>query len=422
MSAQAAPLEAASAPSGRALAFFALFATALVTLRPFENLSAADYDDLGQGRDVPTYLAFALLAAFMTSLIWRSEAPALRALALKPYFALLGVIGLAALHAPDPATAIKRAVLVALVAFCAAGASLLPAGRRELAGWLAVAAALVIALSYFGVLFLPELSIHQGADTVEAELAGDWRGVYAHKNIASPVFGMLAFIGIFVARAGKRIEGAAIASAALVFLAFTGGKTSSALWVPAMGLSLLPYSRLWALAAAMPFLAINGFGALAQAAPALAKFAKSLPFDSTFTGRTDIWALAVQKIAEHPLTGWGFQSFWANSDLRYNSENGWVGDAANAHNGYVDALLSMGVVGLVLTLWCFGVQPLRDLAAATRRGADPALTALFTQIWIYGLWVSCLESFLFNRADPVFFLFLFAVFGLRFLACFRTLP
>ncbi|MGO9741958.1 MAG: hypothetical protein ACLPN5_10685 [Roseiarcus sp.] len=50
------------------------------------------------------------------------------------------------------------------------------------------------------------------------------------------------------------------------------------------------------------------------------------------------------------------------------------------------------------------------------------ISVLCSQIWLYGIWVSSLETFLFDRANPVWFLFLFAVFTLRYLATFRSAP
>jgi hypothetical protein len=40
-------------------------------------------------------------------------------------------------------------------------------------------------------------------------------------------------------------------------------------------------------------------------------------------------------------------------------------------------------------------------------------------IWLYIALGMCLESYTFRRADPVWFTFLFAVFGLRFTAAYR---
>ena len=100
--------------------------------------------------------------------------------------------------------------------------------------------------------------------------------------------------------------------------------------------------------------------------------------------------------------------------------NSWAGQAAHAHNGYLDSALSMGLPGLVLVLWAFVVQPFFDVRRAARAGADPALVLMFAQIWLFGIYLSSLESFFFNRNDPIWMTFLFAVFGLRYVACFRT--
>ena len=42
------------------------------------------------------------------------------------------------------------------------------------------------------------------------------------------------------------------------------------------------------------------------------------------------------------------------------------------------------------------------------------------RIWLFGLYLSSLESFFLDRADPLWFTFLMAVFGLHYLARFRA--
>ena len=66
------------------------------------------------------------------------------------------------------------------------------------------------------------------------------------------------------------------------------------------------------------------------------------------------------------------------------------------------------------------VLPLRDVARAERSGNDPALTRLFTRIWLYGLFQACLESLFFQGGSFIWFALLFSVFGLRFQAGART--
>ena len=42
------------------------------------------------------------------------------------------------------------------------------------------------------------------------------------------------------------------------------------------------------------------------------------------------------------------------------------------------------------------------------------LTRLFTRIWLYGLYASCVESFFFANSGPIWITILIGVFGLRY--------
>ena len=45
---------------------------------------------------------------------------------------------------------------------------------------------------------------------------------------------------------------------------------------------------------------------------------------------------------------------------------------------------------------------------------------VFLRIWLFGLYLSSMESFFLDRADPLWFTFLVAMFGLHYLARFRA--
>ncbi len=67
----------------------------------------------------------------------------------------------------------------------------------------------------------------------------------------------------------------------------------------------------------------------------------------TLTGRTDIWQ-AVVSIPNHPLFGAGYESFWLGSRLQEMWE-AFPGLQLNeAHNGYIEILLTLGWIGVVL--------------------------------------------------------------------------
>jgi O-antigen ligase len=98
----------------------------------------------------------------------------------------------------------------------------------------------------------------------------------------------------------------------------------------------------------------------------------------------------------------------------------WAEYASHSHNGYLDTALSMGLPGLALLIAVLVIAPLRDFQAADRGGNNGPLAMAFLRIWLFGLYLSSLESFFLDRADPTWFTFLVAVFGLHYLARFRV--
>lgn len=412
----------------RDIAFVAALTLAWITLQPFADLGAEDALDLSAGRDTATYFAFASCAAVCLYLTALTDRRGLRRLATPAYVALAVWIGLSSVTSQDVAASLKRAALCGCVAVVAATLPLLPRGRLHLAALLGVAAGALVALSYFGVIFMPQYAVHQASDLGEPALAGDWRGVFGHKNLASAVFVFVAFIGIYVTRAGYAVAGALIGGSSLLFVVFANGKTANLLWLPTLAVSFFAArhgaARAWRIAAMTPFVALNALGVGSVIFAPVGSLVANLPVDATFTGRTDIWRYALGKLAAHPFLGYGFDAFWNTASVRYDADNSaaWVAGAAHAHNGFVDVAMSMGVPGVALALWAFVAQPLADIGKAARNGADPALLTLLTQIWLFGLYVSSLESFLFDRSDPIWFTFLFAVFGLRYVSSFRTSP
>ncbi|WP_337866674.1 O-antigen ligase family protein [Ignavibacterium sp.] len=71
----------------------------------------------------------------------------------------------------------------------------------------------------------------------------------------------------------------------------------------------------------------------------------------TFYDRGKLWAVMLWHITEHPIIGCGFQAFWTLENpkllLLYQT---FVWLPNQAHNGYLDVLNEIGVIGLVLFL------------------------------------------------------------------------
>jgi O-antigen ligase len=72
--------------------------------------------------------------------------------------------------------------------------------------------------------------------------------------------------------------------------------------------------------------------------------------NSTLTGRTELWQHLLE-FRGNPIVGVGFESFWLGERLRQVGELYWW-QANEAHNGYLETYLNLGVIGVfILVGW-----------------------------------------------------------------------
>jgi O-antigen ligase len=409
----------------RGAVFVGALLLAWVTLRPFEDLSTMQIGDVTTGNEVMTYAAFGGLAVLAVALAMRDNIRGLKTL-LSPAFVLFtGWLCLTVVLSFDPSTSIRRFTLSACVVAVAAALPLLAKSRHELMRWFSIATLALLAICYLGILLAPHLSIHQATDLQEPQLADNWRGSFGHKNMAAAMMAMLLFIGIYLIRAGGWIAGVTVVGLSSLFLVYSAGKSSLSLCFAVLLLSsLTSVVRSFWLRAVMlltPLVLLNLLSVGTVMSESLAEIARQLPLDSSFTGRLDIWTFAVQSLQGRLATGYGFASFWGSSAIQNLPEGKeWAAYASHSHNGYLDSTLGMGLPGLVLLMAAIVVKPLRDFQGADEGGNNGPLAMVFLRIWLFGLYLSSMESFFLDRADPLWFTFLVAMFGLHYLARFRA--
>ena len=125
--------------------------------------------------------------------------------------------------------------------------------------------------------------------------------------------------------------------------------------------------------------------------------------DATLTGRTELWALVIVAIKNHLWVGYGFDAFWRGLEgdsLSIIRSVGWL--VPTAHNGYLDLLLSIGVVGALLFLPILCGYIARALG---RTVVEKGSSALLPMIFLVFLLVYNLnESALLTRSGLPFFL------------------
>ena len=396
-----------------------------ISLRPFEDLATLQVGDVTTGNEFPTYAAFGGLAVLTLMLAMRENTQGLATLLSPALVLFAGWLCFTVLLSFDPSTSIRRFALTAFVVAVAASLPLLAKSQQELMRWFGIAALVLLAVCYLGILLAPKLSIHLATDLQEPGLAGNWRGSFGHKNVASGIMAMLLFVGIYVIRAGGVLSGLAIVGLVSLFMQYSAGKSSLTLCISVLLLTSLTsvMRSFWGRAVMLltPLALLNMFSVGAVMSEGLAEIAKLLPLDSSFTGRSDIWGFALQSLQGRLATGYGFASFWGSSAMQNLPEGKeWAAFAAHSHNGYLDTTLGMGLPGLVLLIVAVVVKPLRDFQAADEGGNNGPLAMMFLRIWLFGLYLSSMESFFLDRADPLWFTFLLAVFGLHYLGRFRA--
>lgn len=326
------------------------------------------------------------------------------------WFLLTAVLG------DDPGSALRRVVFGVIVIFCANAFLLLPRNQIQFNAVIAAVLGVVVLLSYFGVVAMPVRAIHQATDGLESSLAGDWRGIYSHKNITAAAMAMSVFFGLYLAATGSKRLGWFLAAGSLLFVLFSGGKTST-IMVPFTLLVAWLFERCKNLRGLLVWgtlIVANTILIGAAVSDSIHGTLENLGIDATFTERSSIWRLAISAISDRPLLGYGFQSFWQTDRLFTGqaAAETWAVTAANAHNGFIEALINAGVPGLILTLLWLVRAPMRSAADALDGVNDIHLTRLFLRIWLFGIFLACLESAFYVNTGPIWFTILIGVFGL----------
>jgi len=226
---------------------------------------------------------------------------------------------------------------------------------RELVLLVATTLGLLAVLSLFMALAVPSLGIDHAVH------AGAWKGVWWEKNTlgAYMAWGAVScFAASIIDRKHVMIWLAlAVLATALVFLSTS--KTALLSWslgtAGLVGISLC--RRGFGFASLTLFTLITGVSVIALVlAIAPLEALEALGRDATLTGRTDIWGVLIEQVADRPWTGYGYKAYWA-------AENGpvyWVRQATDwdvptAHNGWIETALAIGLPGvIVLALAYFG--------------------------------------------------------------------
>jgi O-antigen ligase len=215
---------------------------------------------------------------------------------------------------------------------------------------------LSLILSAVWVVLFPSYALHHATDAIQAVHAGKWRGIFAHKNflggqVASlalvllVLYGKCAFDNLFI-----RLAAIALAVICLVKSDSSSGYAIAfvtiTLGIAISVVALMPMSaRLSSLAIVLGGVLLLGIFADDLVNLAVAMLGK----DPDLTGRTQYWNYLLSLMDHHWTLGYGyFAGFIKISGTLATTihQEGF----GSTHNGYLDIVVSLGIVGLVIGL------------------------------------------------------------------------
>lgn len=272
---------------------------------------------------------------------------------------LIGVCALSSFWSSDPDTTIRR--VIALVGTSMFGLYL--ASRYTLKEQLKLYAymfGISAVMCFLFAIFIPQFGVDFGATT-------SWRGIYQTKNVLGKRFVLSETIFLFLAITTKENRWFSwlgyIASGVLVLLSKSTTSLGNFIIIT---VAFLIYYRILHLKykVMIPIVTLLAtFGTafytwfLSQADTILGSVGK----DTTLTGRSDLWPAVLDMIAKKPWLGYGYGAFWEE-----NGESSIViqtvqWNAPNAHNGFLDLWLGLGLLGVLVFLIGFVINLLRSI-------------------------------------------------------------
>lgn len=309
---------------------------------------------LNEGRDLGKQVllyGIAVITAVLIMARWKR----FKALVIKEkiFWLLLGIALVSVFWSDSPTLTLSRSinlVQVTLFAVYFATRYSLKEQLQLLAWTLGIAglssAAVALALPRRGLMGLEETAAEAYAH------AGAWRGVFGHKNVLGRAMVLSALVFLFLANSSRKYRWVAWIGFGFSVGLIVLSTSKTALVILPIVMALLPLYRAlrWkntlAVFVLITLILVGGGVALFLVSNP-EWFLGVLGRDVTLTGRTVLWAAVFYKIWERPWLGYGYDGFW----------QGWDGESAfvwslvrwevpNAHNGFFDLWLDLGLLGL----------------------------------------------------------------------------
>lgn len=349
------------------------------------------------------------IGALLVVLRWRLAWALVRQ--INPFLLLIVVwIFASVLWSFDPALSLRRAIKILGMGLVVFGCFLVSWTPMSAIRVLRTASALLIFGSILFVILQPRYGIHQGY--LEVNLKGAWRGVTTHKNALGILCAMstILWTHAWATRDSSLLRCLLALGATVVCLvgckSTTGMVTS--VFTGALMIYLLRMPPTWrSLAFLLPVIVVPlgllsllfVFTGIPTVSEAIGAATGGVGKDAGFTGRDLIWSAVLTEVAKHPWLGTGYNAFWIATDLSSPSADviRTIKFAPlQAHNGYLEILNELGMIGLLLL---FGFLATQFWQMAKLFQLDRRVAAFGITYMVYDLLLNISES---NFLRPTF--------------------
>ncbi|MFK8181749.1 MAG: O-antigen ligase family protein [Phormidesmis sp.] len=272
------------------------------------------------------------------------------------------------------------------------------------------------ALSLFYAVAIPSVGRHVGG-----KFDGAWRGIYSQKNTFSTTMTMTMLIffvlGLVNNNRRERIlaRGALLFSVALILLS----TSVSGMVVFLTMLIVVVLSRLfrWKGRRSVLILDVGGMVMLVVGSVLSVTWQSiviGLGKDPTLSARTHIWTGSIEKIMAQPLLGYGRAAFWVpDSQPAYDvgalAAKGFV--PSHAHNGFIDAALELGLLGLgILVVGLLATYGMSLRRAYNSREPEDLWPFTFLTLMVIS---NMTETVLITRTSPYWVMYMVVFLSIR---------
>jgi O-antigen ligase len=262
--------------------------------------------------------------------------------------------------------------------------------------------------AFFGIVVVASIALviaFPNAAIMGEPHAGSWRGVFWHKNFTGSLMALANAIFLFNLLGSSRKETSKIVVNALLYigsLVYVVKSLSAAgvaTWLILNGLliCLFFWNKFRAKLQRRHYFILLGIVLLLVLVCALNTnlIFKLLNRESSLTGRMPLWTYLINStVSQRPAAGYGLGGIWSLPQFRQQVtlSQGWGFEINNAHNGFMDMLLDLGILGVLLVLSIYILAFIRTWKYFYRQRSFEAVFPLL--IVTYTLWANLSIAFI----------------------------